>query len=73
MSRTQVAQLLTMRATFHGVTVGETDVEAWFATIGDLDYDRSVAALVRHYSVSREWLMPADLRPVDQSVPEAWR
>lgn len=73
MTRAEVARLLVMRATFHGITVGEADVEAWYATIGDLPYQPAVMELVRHYTTNRAWLMPADLRPVDQSVPEAWR
>jgi len=63
MTRGEVARLLTMRATYHGVEVGESDVEAWFATVGDLDYGRSVGVLVQHYKETRDWLMPADLRP----------
>ncbi len=63
MTRTEVARLLTMRATFHGITVGEADVEAWYATIGDLPYQPAVVALVQHYTTTRDWLMPADLRP----------
>ncbi len=62
MTRGEVARLLAMRAAFHGVEVGESDVEAWHATVGDLPYQPAALELVRHYKTTREWLMPADLR-----------
>ena len=62
MKPSQTAELLARIASFDRRTIGETDVAAWHAAIGDLDFDDCVAAVVGYYQDSREWLMPSDVR-----------
>ncbi len=72
MNRAQLATLLTLRASFHGnVRVGETDVEAWHAVIGDLDYNDALKALAVHYADSTDWSMPAHIRHAVRRTREA--
>ncbi len=71
MNRSETAALLTMRATWHGVKVGESDVEAWYAVVGDLDFADARDALIGHYRDSREWSMPADIRQSVRRVRKA--
>src|SRR4051812_1217045 len=62
MTKAQVAQLLTIIASFDRRTVGKSDVEAWHLILGDLDVEDCAQAVKDHYSEQREWLMPADVR-----------
>ena len=62
MNRAQTALALGMAAAIDRRTVGEADVAAWYATLGDLDYDDVLAAIAGHYQATREWLMPSDIR-----------
>jgi hypothetical protein len=61
-NRAQTALALGMAAAIDRRTVGEADVAAWYATLGDLDYDDVQAAIAGHYQATREWLMPSDIR-----------
>jgi hypothetical protein len=82
MRRSEIADLLAMCAAFDRRTVGEGDVEAWLAVLGDLAFDDCRQAIVKHYAASREWIMPADVRdhatrrletpiPHESPVPDA--
>lgn len=62
MTKTETAQLLTLIAAFDRRTIGETDVEAWHLIVADLEPDDCMTAVREHYTDSREWLMPADVR-----------
>lgn len=62
MNRTETALALTLTAAIDRRTIGETDVEAWHLTLGDLDYADVRDAIAEHYRTSRVWLMPADIR-----------
>lgn len=62
MKPSEVADLLARIASFDRRTTGESDVLAWTAAIGDLDFDDCVQAVVSYYQDSREWLMPVDVR-----------
>jgi hypothetical protein len=62
MTKAQVAQLLTIIASFDRRTVGESDVEAWHLILGDLDVEDCAQAVKDHYGERTSWLMPADIR-----------
>lgn len=62
MKPSQVAELLARIASFDRRTTGETDVLAWHAAIGDLDYGDCEQAVISYFQDSREWLMPVDIR-----------
>lgn len=67
----EVIDLLSTAAAFDRRTVGEADVIAWTATVGDLDFGDARDAVVQHYRDSREWLMPADVRKIVKAMREA--
>lgn len=58
----EVVELLSVAAAFDQRTVGEFDVGAWHAAIGDLDLEDARLAVIGHYREHRERLMPADVR-----------
>ncbi|GGK61910.1 hypothetical protein Sme01_03760 [Sphaerisporangium melleum] len=62
MNPEEVIDLLTTAATFDRRTVGDADVIAWGAAVGDLDFADAQAAVIQHYTNSTEWLMPAHVR-----------
>lgn len=61
MNKSQVAKLLTMASAYDGRTIGDEDVTAWQAALGDTDFDKARDALVLHYRHSTSRLMPAHL------------
>lgn len=70
MTDDEVVDLLTLIASFDRRTVGDTDVDAWSLTVGDLPFDDAKVAVVKHYRESREWLMPADVRRAVRAIRE---
>jgi hypothetical protein len=62
MTSDETIDLLSVAAAFDRRTTGESDVIAWHAAIGDLDFIDSRAAVIAHYRESRDWVMPADVR-----------
>lgn len=58
----EVIDLLTTAATFDRRTVGDADVIAWRAAVGDLDFPDAHTAVIQHYTDSTDWLMPAHVR-----------
>lgn len=62
MSPEETGKLLGTCASYDRRTVGETDVIAWFRVLSDLPYADCEAAVIAHYTDSREWIMPADIR-----------
>lgn len=62
MTPEEVIDLLTTAAAYDRRKVGEADVLAWHAAVGDLDYLDSQNAVIGHYTESTEWLMPAHVR-----------
>jgi hypothetical protein len=57
-----MATILALAAAYDLRTVGEADVEAWHAAVGDLDFESCRKVVIEHYRNKRERLMPADLR-----------
>lgn len=62
MNAREIAMLLASCASADKRTVGEADVIAWLDWVGDLDYADAVAAVKAHYSETRDWIMPSDIR-----------
>jgi hypothetical protein len=65
-----VVDVLTKAAAFDQRTVGRADVLAWHEVIGRLDRDDALAAVTRHYTESRDRVMPADVVRLARVVRE---
>lgn len=62
MTLDETIDLLATCAAYDRRTIGKTDAVAWHAVVGDLPFDQAQKAVFAHYSESREWIMPADVR-----------
>jgi hypothetical protein len=62
MSPAECGQLLALMALYDNRKVGPLDIAAWLKVVGDLLYADAEAAVVAHYTESRERIMPADIR-----------
>ncbi|TYB69680.1 hypothetical protein FXF51_05835 [Nonomuraea sp. PA05] len=62
MTPEEVIDLLTTAAAYDRRKVGEADVVAWHAAVKDLDYLDAQDAVIAHYTLTTEWLMPAHVR-----------
>lgn len=62
MTDEEIIDLLTTAAAFDRRTVGDADVIAWRAAVGDLDFPDAQLAVTQHYTNSTDWLMPAHVR-----------
>lgn len=58
MNRNQTADLLSAIAAFDQRTVGETDVEAWFAALGRMKFADAIAAVIEHHKTSADRIKP---------------
>ncbi len=59
MTRAEVADILTAISSFDLRTVGEADVIAWHAVLGDLDKALALEAVVVHHKTSTDRIKPA--------------
>jgi hypothetical protein len=65
----ETGKLLGVCASYDNRNVDEMSVYAWYRALGDLPYDSCEAAVVAHYTKSRDWIMPADVRrPVQREL-----
>lgn len=71
MTDDEVIDLLTTAAAYDRRKVGDADVVAWRAAIGDLDFPDALDAVVGHYTESTEWLMPAHVRTRVKAIRSA--
>jgi hypothetical protein len=62
MNLEQVAQALGLAQAYDNRTVGEVNVRAWHAILGDLGAADVMEAIRRHYAEKDEWIMPAHIR-----------
>ena len=62
MTPEQVGDLLSLAAAYDDREVGESQVIAWLAAIGDLDFAEAQPAVISHYQESPRKIMPADVR-----------
>lgn len=73
MTPAEVARVLTKASAFDQRTIGETDVLAWHEVIGRHEAADALAAVTRHYTETRERLMPADLMRHMKAIREERR
>jgi hypothetical protein len=62
MTPADTAELLVLAAAFDRRTIGEADVAAWHAALGDLEPSDVKAAIIAHYQDTSDWLMPSHVR-----------
>jgi hypothetical protein len=62
MTLDETIDLLTTCAAYDRRTIGKADAVAWHAVVRDLPFTDAQEAVFAHYSESREWIMPADVR-----------
>ncbi len=62
MTPEETGKLLGICAAYDNRNVDDSALYAWFRVIGDLPYGACETAVIEHYSNSREWIMPADVR-----------
>ena len=62
MTDEEVGKLLGMCAAFDNRSTDDSVAYAWSLVVGDLPYPECEQAVITHYSESREWIMPADVR-----------
>jgi acyl-CoA hydrolase len=62
MTPSETAELLATVQAYTGRTVGTIDVAAWHEALRDLPLDACRRAVVQHYAISTDWVMPAHVR-----------
>lgn len=62
MTLDETIDLLTTCAAYDRRTIGKSDAVAWHAVVRDLPFEYAQQAVFAHYSESREFIMPADVR-----------
>lgn len=60
----ETSQALALAQAYDNRTVGEVNVRAWHAILGDFDAADVMEAIRRHYAASTEWMMPAHVRRI---------
>lgn len=73
MNLAEAAAVLAKAAAFDRRTVGEADILAWHDALGDLPAGDCLAAVTEHYRESTEWLMPAHVRRIADTLDRARR
>lgn len=61
MTPEEVVDVLMKAAAFDQRTIGQADVLAWHEVIGRIDREDALTAVTRHYTESRDRIMPADV------------
>lgn len=64
MTPSETAELLGTIQAFDHRTVGEADIMAWHAVLRDVEIASAKAAVIEHFTVSKEWLAPVDIRTI---------
>jgi hypothetical protein len=68
MTPDETVDLLSLIAARDRRTVGRTDVMAWHADIGDLDFTDASAAVSLHFRQSDAWIMPKHVRDLVKKI-----
>ncbi|MER7331635.1 MULTISPECIES: hypothetical protein [unclassified Micromonospora] len=68
-----VARLLGTCALYDYRETSKHDAVAWYAVIGDLDFEEASEAVRRHYRDSTERIMPAHVRAIVKQIREEQR
>lgn len=61
-------ELLAVAQSFDRRTVGDFDAEAWRRAMTGVDLDDAKQAVVRHYTHSTDWVMPAHVRQHEKLI-----
>lgn len=64
MTPSETAELLGTIQAFDRRTVGEADIMAWHVTLADVALADARAAVLEHFSSSKDWLMPSDIKAI---------
>lgn len=62
MNINETTQALALAQAFDNRTVGEVNIRAWHAVLGDAEAADVMAAIREHYAEHTEWIMPAHIR-----------
>lgn len=62
MTPEETGKILGLCASYDNRNTEDAATYAWYRAIGDLPFAECEAAVIAHYSESREWIMPADVR-----------
>jgi hypothetical protein len=62
MTGEEAGKLLGMCASYDNRMTDDASTYAWYRALSDLPYEACENAVVAHYSESRDWIMPADVR-----------
>ena len=68
MNKTEMAQVLTIASAIDNRKLSPEAVEAWFAVVGDFDYDVAVEAVRRHFRESAEYLIPNHITVIGAGI-----
>lgn len=71
MTKAEIAKLLLMAAAFDQRTIGDADIEAWAATVGDLRFGDARSGLITHYREETTRIMPAHVLERVAEIREA--
>jgi len=64
----ETATALALAQSFDRRTVGEGDIRAWHAIIGEIPADDVMEAIRRHYAEETDWIMPAHVRRIVRDI-----
>lgn len=70
MTPAEVARVLAKASAYDQRTIGETDVAAWHEIVGRHEFADALAAVAKHYTETRDRIMPADLVKQIRAVRE---
>ena len=68
MNRNETIDLLTAIAAFDQRTVGQADVAAWHAVVGDLDARDAAQAVIEHHKHSTDRIKPAHVISIVRGI-----
>lgn len=68
MNRNEVADVLSAISAYDRRTIGDPDVIAWHAAIGDLPKDLALDAVVIHHKTSSEFMKPSHLNTLARDI-----
>lgn len=71
MNITDTANVLGLAQAYDNRTVGETNIRAWHAILGDLEAADVMQAIKDHYAGQTEWIMPAHIRQAVAAMRKA--
>ena len=71
MRPSEATALLTKSASFDNREVSEATAVSWAEALDDIRLPDAIDAVVEHYSHTRQWIMPADIRAAVRAMRDA--